>query len=130
MEQIFENSKPLPNANSASLDQSLNKADTVQFGGMNILPGESDVLLGDNLVSNHDFATNDFTGWTAGANWSAATGAAVHTPGSTEALTQTIAIENGKVYNITITATSTLRYAYLKIDGVNVVGIWSSGFLY
>ncbi|MDB5187711.1 MAG: hypothetical protein JWO50_231, partial [Candidatus Kaiserbacteria bacterium] len=37
------------------------------------------VLDSTNLLANADFATNDFTGWTAGGSWSASTGAAVYT---------------------------------------------------
>ena len=48
-------------------------------------------LAGPELVTNGDFATNDFTGWTVGQSangsaWSAATGAAVFTSGGAGSL--------------------------------------------
>jgi hypothetical protein len=49
-------------------------------------------IEGSNYILNGTFATNDFTNWTAGANWSAATGKAVHTAGSTATLVQSVVI--------------------------------------
>lgn len=49
-------------------------------------------LEGASLITNGDFATGDFTGWTAGANWAVVGNAAVHTPGSTATLSQTVNI--------------------------------------
>lgn len=45
-----------------------------------------------NQLTNEDFATGDFTGWTAGANWAVVGNAAVHTPGSTATLKQSVTI--------------------------------------
>ncbi len=61
---------------------------------------QSTAPLGAELVTNGTFATNDFTGWTAGANWSAATGKAVHTAGSVETLAQNISVVSGTTYQI------------------------------
>jgi hypothetical protein len=41
-----------------------------------------------NQLTNGDFPGGVSTGWTLGANWSAASGAAVHTPGSTSTIFQ------------------------------------------
>jgi hypothetical protein len=65
--------------------------------------------LGVEKCLNGTFATNDFTSWTAGANWSAATGVAVATaPAGT--LTQTIALTTGKTYQVSFTMTLTAGY--------------------
>jgi hypothetical protein len=55
------------------------------------------VLDTTNLLANADFATNDFTSWTAGTYWSAATGAAVHTASTTAAILNaaSVLITNG-----------------------------------
>jgi hypothetical protein len=65
----------------------------------------SEATLGDNLVTNGDFATNDLTGWTAAAGWSAATGKAVHTAGigDTTPLVQTISLTNDLMYMVEVT---------------------------
>jgi len=65
----------------------------------------SEATLGSSLLTNGDFATNDFTGWTAGANWAAATGAAVHTAGAAEAISQDITVTTGQYYQIDYTET-------------------------
>jgi len=49
-------------------------------------------LEGANQLTNGDFATGDFTGWTAGAGWSVVANKAVHTPGSTATLSQSVTI--------------------------------------
>ena len=59
-----------------------------------------EATLGAEMLTNGDFATNDFTGWTAGANWAAGTGAAVHTAGSAETLVQSVALTNGIYYQV------------------------------
>ncbi len=59
--------------------------------------------LGAELLANGTFATLDFTGWTAGANWSAASGAAVHSTGSTATLAQSIAVTSGTTYEVIFT---------------------------
>ncbi|MCK9604678.1 MAG: hypothetical protein M0R66_10005, partial [Candidatus Omnitrophica bacterium] len=59
-----------------------------------------EATLGAEMLTNNDFATGDFTGWTAGANWDAATGAAVHTAGSAETLVQSVALTNGIYYQV------------------------------
>ena len=64
----------------------------------------SEATLGNSLLTNGDFA-NDFTGWTAGANWSAGTGAAVHTAGAAEAISQDITVTTGQYYQIDYTET-------------------------
>lgn len=47
---------------------------------------------GTDLTTNGDFPLGDFTGWTAGANWSVVANKAVHTPGSTATLSQSITL--------------------------------------
>jgi len=59
--------------------------------------------LGSELLTNGTFAANDFTGWTAGANWSAATGAAVHTAGAVETITQNVSVTSGTMYQLVFT---------------------------
>lgn len=65
----------------------------------------SEATLGDNLVTNGDFATNDLTGWTAAAGWSAATGKAVHSAGiaDTTPLVQAIGLTNALMYMVEVT---------------------------
>lgn len=64
----------------------------------------SSAPLGSELLTNGTFVTADFTGWTAGAGWSAATGAAVHTAGI-ETLTQNVAVTSGAMYQLVFTTT-------------------------
>ncbi|MFA5430514.1 MAG: hypothetical protein WC329_05105, partial [Candidatus Omnitrophota bacterium] len=66
-----------------------------------------EATLGAEMLTNGDFATNDFTGWTAGANWDAATGAAVHTAGSVETLVQAVNLTNAEVYQVSVTVVRT-----------------------
>lgn len=63
----------------------------------------SGTTLGTTLLTNGNFATNSFTGWTAGSNWSAATGKAVHTAGSTATLYQAVSLTSGTTYQIDLT---------------------------
>ena len=86
--------------------------------------------LGSELLTNGAFASNDFTGWTAGANWSAATGAAVHTAGSVEAITQNVSVINGTIYQLVFTTTGrtagsiTITLGAVTLDiGSGITGI-------
>jgi hypothetical protein len=64
---------------------------------------ENGTLPGANKITNGDFAAGN-TGWTVGANWSTASGAAVHTPGSAAVLSQSQgAITAGVCYDYTFT---------------------------
>ena len=74
--------------------------------GLRMYIGDSTAAIGSELLVNGDFNTTDFTGWTAGANWSAATGNAVHTAGSVETLTQSIAVIEGTLYQVTFELSS------------------------
>lgn len=66
----------------------------IQGGGM--LPG-----LGSELVTNGTFPS--LTGWTNGGNWTATSNTAVHTPGSTATLSQSITLASTSHYLLTIT---------------------------
>lgn len=71
------------------------------------------------VVTNGDFAAGN-TGWTVGANWSTASGAAVHSPGSTAALTQTITLKSGYYYTVTFKVTasaSTVSLTHANLSG-------------
>lgn len=61
---------------------------------------QSEATLGTNILLNGDFATGDFTNWTAGAGWSVVSNRAKHTSGNTAALTQSIAVTSGQTYVI------------------------------
>lgn len=92
---------------------------------------------GATLLTNGTFATNDFTGWTAGANWSAATGAAVHTAGSTATLTQDFAVTSGNIYQVafttsgrtagSITLTAGTATLVVQVVAVGVTAIITNG---
>ena len=56
-------------------------------------------LTPGNLVLNGTFATNDYTSWTAGANWSAATGVSKRTPAASTTVTQNITLKIGYYYD-------------------------------
>jgi len=64
-------------------------------------------------LTNGDFATNDFTGWSAGAGWAAGTGAAVHTPGNTATLSQGFSgtVGNNDCYEVTFTISGSTQPA-------------------
>lgn len=73
---------------------------------LTIQGSNSGTTLGTTLLTNGNFATNSFTGWTAGSNWSAATGKAVHTAGSTATLYQAVSLTSGTTYQIDLTQSS------------------------
>ena len=74
------------------------------WGSLDVIGTDTEASLGLNIVTNGTFATLDFTGWTAGANWSAATGAAVHIPGSTATLaTNGATVLANRWYKVTFT---------------------------
>lgn len=62
-------------------------------------------LAPPSVVTNGDFSAGN-TGWTVGANWSTASGAAVHTPGSTATMSQSVTIKPNTYYTVTFTVTS------------------------
>lgn len=70
--------------------------DIFVFGTQNNRGDNTEIAVSAQLLTNGNFATNDFTGWTAGANWSAATGSAVHTPGAVATLLQNPGIAIGQ----------------------------------
>ena len=89
----------------------------------------SEATYGSNLLSNGDFASGDFTSWTAGANWSVVSNAALHTAGSVEALSQNISVTNGTTYQIEWTDTGATAGTYtFSIGGVTsrVYNYWES----
>ena len=63
--------------------------------------------LGSTLLANGDFATNDCTSWTCAAGWVATTGAAVHTPGDVGAISQSVTVVTGSLYQVVITQAGT-----------------------
>jgi hypothetical protein len=71
---------------------------------MTVNPVVSDVgTLGSESVSNSDFSTGPFTGWTAGAGWTYSSGAQ-HTSG-TATLTQSFSITANNPYVVVVTIT-------------------------
>jgi hypothetical protein len=79
----------------------------------------TEATYGSNLTTNGDFATGDFTGWTAGANWSVVSNAALHTAGSTATLAQNITVASGTTYQIEWTDTGGSAGTYtFSIGGV------------
>jgi len=54
--------------------------------------------LSATLITNGDFGTGDFTGWSAGAGWSVVANAAVCASGSGTALSQNVSVLNGSWY--------------------------------
>lgn len=64
---------------------------------------QSTGALGSELVTNGTF-TSDLTGW-SGTNWSYSSGTALHTAGSTAALTQNISVTSGASYQVSFTIT-------------------------
>ena len=101
--------KPASDSTAALRLQTSGGADVVTLDTTNkityLTGAVSTAPLGNELLTNGAFASNDFTGWTAGANWSAATGAAVHTAGSVEAITQNVSVINGTMYQLVFTTT-------------------------
>ena len=99
--------KPASDSTAALRLQTSGGADVVTLDTTNkityLTGAVSTAPLGNELLTNGAFASNDFTGWTAGANWSAATGAAVHTAGSVEAITQNVSVINGTMYQLVFT---------------------------
>jgi hypothetical protein len=86
-----------------------------------VIEATDTAALGDEKCLNGTFATNDFTSWTAGANWSAATGVAVATA-SAGTLTQVIALTTGKTYQLSFVMTrsaGTLTVTFPAMVGSN-----------
>lgn len=85
-----------------------------------------------NLLTNGDFATNDLTGWTAAAGWSAETGKAVHTAGiaDTTPLVQAVTLADNSMYAVTLTRSSggsgTVTLTLGTLDGSYDAG-WIAG---
>lgn len=96
--------------------------DQYLWGTQHFRGDNTEIVTGANLLTNGDFATGDFTGWVAGAGWSAATFAAVHTPGTTNTLVQNpggIAIGNF-VRATFILSAGTAGSLTLNISGVPI----------
>ena len=86
---------------------------TVHDAAAGISPGD--------LMLNGNFATNDYTSWTAGANWSAATGKSKRTPAVATTVTQTKTLKIGYYYDAVIVVS--LRTAgTLTVSMTNTTG--------
>lgn len=83
------------------------------------------------LITNGNFSTLDFTGWTAGTGWSAASGAAVKTSGTASTLTQSITGGViGYTYKVTFDWTrtaGTLTVTLTNTTGSNAISSGTSG---
>jgi hypothetical protein len=87
--------------------------------GINMTPGTTTPLdvkstasfatLSATLLTNGDFGTGDFTGWSAGAGWSVVSYAAVCASGSGTALSQNVSVSNGSWY--------VLYFDYNRVSG-------------
>ncbi len=91
---------------------------TIHDAAAGVSPGD--------LMVNGDFATNDYTGWTAGAGWSAATGKSVHSAGGgTATVTQTKAVKIGYYYDLVVViagrSAGTLTFSCTGASGGPVV---------
>lgn len=82
---------------------------------------------GSERITNGDFASG--TGWSAGTGWSISGGVATHSGASSGNLTQTGIFVNGKVYEVSFTATVTGTFN-LWIGGTELIqsGITSGNF--
>jgi hypothetical protein len=63
----------------------------------------SSATLGPTLLTNGDFGTGDCTGWTCGTGWTVVSNAVQHTAGNTAALTQSVTVVSGSVYEVDLT---------------------------
>lgn len=83
------------------------------------------------LITNGNFSTLDFTGWSAGTGWAAGTGAAVKTAGTASNLTQTLS--SGAInytYKVTFDWTrtaGTLTVTLTNTTGSNAISSGTSG---
>jgi len=120
-----------PSADSTTALQLQNAAGTpiVTLDTTNLLAyvtgAVSTAPLGSELIVNGDFASNDFAGWTAGANWSAATGAAVHTAGAVETITQSVSVTSGTKYQIVFTTAGRTAGSIMIALGVVTLDVGS-----
>lgn len=89
-------------------------------GQYNFRGVQSTANLGSDLVTNGTF-NSDLSGWT-GTNWSWSAGAALHTAGSTAALSQNISVTSGQTYLVEVTVSGrTAGSVSLAIGAVPVV---------
>jgi hypothetical protein len=95
----------LTSTGSAYFAQNVGIGVTNASARLTIQGTNSTAVLGSTLISNGDFATGDFTGWTNDGNWTISSNAAAHTTGSTAALSQTISVVSGTTYQIDWTQT-------------------------
>jgi hypothetical protein len=99
------------------------------LGGLTIHAlASSESTIGNNILTNGDFATNDLTNWTAAAGWSAATGVAIHTAGIADVtpLTHAVTLVNNGVYQVIVTcigrSAGTLAMTFGALTGNYAVG--------
>jgi hypothetical protein len=89
---------------------------SVAFSHIQGAPAASPTL-GSNLITNGDFAAGD-TDWTVGANWSTASGAAVHSTGATAALTSAaVTTTSGAHYLISFKLTRSAGTLVVTLSG-------------
>ena len=78
--------------------------------------------LGASLLTNGNFATGDCTGWTCGAGWAVVGNALQHATGSTAAISQSVSVVSGTMYQIDYSATgATAGTLTLSIGTASIV---------
>jgi len=79
-----------------------------------------DLDLSSEYLSNPDFDT-DLTDWTpSDGDWSVSGGAAIHTPGSSATLTQSVTVPAGAVYVLAVTVSGINAGSVEIYDGENI----------